>query len=174
MTGPGTDGTGGPARGRVVVVGIGNPFRRDDGAGPAVVEALRGRVPDGTVLAVSDGEPGRLLDLWAAGDTVVVVDTVRARPADPGRLHRLPLHGTADAHAAPAPASTHRLGLGETVALAGVLGRLPRRLVVHAVEGDDFGYGTGTGPAVTAALSPLAERVLHEVRRAWRQARADG
>ncbi|NUP33861.1 MAG: hydrogenase maturation protease, partial [Streptomycetaceae bacterium] len=33
-----------------IVIGVGNDLRRDDGAGPAVVEALRGRV--GAGLAV--------------------------------------------------------------------------------------------------------------------------
>src|ERR1043165_8817449 len=75
--------------GRVVVIGVGNPFRRDDGVGPAVVEALRDHVPDGTVLAVSDGEPSRMLDLWHGADTVVVVEAVRTHPAWPGRLHTL-------------------------------------------------------------------------------------
>ena len=60
--------------GRVVVIGVGNPLRGDDGAGPAVIEALRGRVPDGTLLTVSDGEPGRMLDLWDRDDTVVVAE----------------------------------------------------------------------------------------------------
>lgn len=70
--------------GRVVVIGVGNSLRGDDGVGPAAVEALRGRVPDGTVLAVSDGEPARMLDLWNGADTVVVLEALRAGSARPG------------------------------------------------------------------------------------------
>ncbi len=150
--------------GRVVVIGVGNPLRGDDGAGPAVIEALRGRVPDGTLLTVSDGEPGRMLDLWDRDDTVVVAETVRARPAHPGRLHTLPA-----AHAArytAGSASTHGLGLGEAVALAAALDRLPRALVVHAVEGTDFAVGAGLSAPVRSALDELAERVARSVREA--------
>ncbi|WP_073949140.1 hydrogenase maturation protease [Streptomyces kebangsaanensis] len=150
--------------GRVVVIGVGNVFRRDDGAGPAVVEALRDRVPGGTVLAVSDGEPGRMLDLWHGSDTVVVVEAVRGRPARPGRLHTL---SVAEAAANPrSSASTHALGLGECFALAEALGRLPRELVVHAVEVSDVELGTGLSGPVRSALPELVDRAAATVRKA--------
>ncbi|MFB7596167.1 hydrogenase maturation protease [Streptomyces sp. NPDC056160] len=151
--------------GRVVVVGVGNAFRRDDGAGPAVVEALRERVPDDTVLRVSDGEVGRMLDLWCGADTVVVVESVRGRPARPGRLHTLSV--TEAATGASASTSTHALGLGECFALAHALDRLPRELVVHAVEVADVELGTGLSEAVRSALPALIDRVLASVREAY-------
>ncbi len=40
------------------------------GSARAVVEALRGRVPQDAVLVVSDGEPARMLDLWRGADAV--------------------------------------------------------------------------------------------------------
>lgn len=71
--------------GRVLVIGVGNPLRGDDGIGPAAVEALRGRVPQDTVLVVSDGEPARMLDLWRGADTVVVVEACgHGRPGPAG------------------------------------------------------------------------------------------
>nr|BFD81807.1 hydrogenase maturation protease [Streptomyces sp. Xyl84] len=151
--------------GRVVVVGVGNIFRRDDGVGPAVVEALRGRVPGGTVLTVSDGEVGRMLDLWSGADTVVVVEAVRGRPARPGRLHTLSVAEAATD--ATASASTHALGLGECFALAQALDRLPRELVVHAVEVADVGLGTGMSEAVRSALPDLVDRAAATVGRAY-------
>ena len=46
-----------PAGGRVVVIGVGNEFRRDDGAGPAVVTSLRGQVPPELDIATADPMP---------------------------------------------------------------------------------------------------------------------
>ncbi len=149
--------------GRIVVIGVGNPFRRDDGVGPAAVEALRDQVPDDTVLAVSDGEPGRMLDLWRDDDTVIVVEAVRMRPAHPGRLHTLPV----DAVAYPSrSASTHALALGETFALAAALDRLPREVVVHVVEASDVGLGTGLSEPVRSAFPELIDRAAASVRNA--------
>ncbi|MEU6810086.1 hydrogenase maturation protease [Streptomyces sp. NPDC046831] len=150
--------------GRVVVIGVGNPLRGDDGVGPAVVEALRSRVPDGTVLAVSDGEPARMLDLWHGADTVVVVEALRARPARPGELHTLTAAEAADRCAG--TASTHALGLGECLALAEALGRLPRTLVVHAVEVAGTELGAGLSEAVRSALPELVDRAVASLRQA--------
>ncbi|MGW7527993.1 hydrogenase maturation protease [Streptomyces sp. NPDC054783] len=155
--------------GPVVVIGVGNPLRGDDGIGPAAVEALRGRVPDGTVLAVSDGEPARMLDLWRGADTVVVVEALRAGPARPGELHTLT---AADAAArAAGTASTHALGLGECLALAEALDQLPRRLVLHAMEVADVELGADLSEAARSALPELIDRVAASVRQAHERSR---
>ena len=57
--------TAAEADGHAVVIGVGNEFRRDDGAGPAVVARLRAHVPDDVCLLVSDGEPAGLIEAWA-------------------------------------------------------------------------------------------------------------
>ena len=49
-----------------VVIGVGNEYRRDDGIGPALVAALADHWLPGVRLVVSDGEPARLMDDWAA------------------------------------------------------------------------------------------------------------
>ncbi|MGW2747379.1 hydrogenase maturation protease [Streptomyces sp. NPDC001450] len=150
--------------GRIVVIGVGNPLRGDDGAGPAVVEALRGRVPDDTVLAVSDGEPGRMLELWRGADAAVVVEALRLDPATPGELHTMT--ATEAAGRARSTASTHALGLGECLALAEALDVLPRKVVVHGVEVADVELGTGLSEPVRAALPELIERTCVSVRQA--------
>jgi hydrogenase maturation protease len=144
-----------------VIIGVGNEFRRDDGAGPAVVARLRGRVPAGTGLLVSDGEPVRMIEAWDGAALAVVVDAVRAEPAVPGRLHRLDLD-RADA-APPGTVSSHGLGLGDAIGLALALDRMPGRLIVHAVEAGDLSQGTGLTPAVAAVIDALAAAVLHDL-----------
>lgn len=142
----------------VVVIGVGNEYRTDDGVGPAVVERLRGRVPPWVTLDVIDGEPTDLIDAWTGPDLAVVVDAVVCDPARPGRIHR--------ADALPpgaAAASSHGLGIPEAVGLAQILGRLPRRLVVYAVEIADSGYGCRLSPPVAASVVDVARAVLDEI-----------
>ena len=84
----------------MVVIGVGNEYRRDDGAGLAVVTSLRDRVPPGVELVLTDGEPTRLIEAWTGAALAVVVDAVRADPPRPGRVHRFvagPAAGRGDA-----------------------------------------------------------------------------
>ena len=151
-----------PAAARqAVVIGVGNEFRRDDGAGPAVVARLHGRVPAGTELVVSDGEPARLIEAWSGLPLALVVDAVRAEPAVPGRLHRLVLdQATAGP---PGTVSSHGFGLVDAIGLALALDRMPDRLIVHAVEAGDLGQGTGLSPPVAAVIDTLAAAVLRDL-----------
>ena len=147
--------------GNAVVIGIGNEFRRDDGAGPAVLARLRGRVPGGVGLLVSDGEPAGLIEAWTGVSLAVIVDAVRAEPAVPGRLHRLVLHQAGPAEVT--PVSSHGLGLDSAIGLARALDRMPGTLIVHAVEAADLGQGPGLTPAVAAAIDALARAVLRDL-----------
>ncbi len=84
----------------MVVIGVGNEFRRDDGAGPAVVAGLRDLAPPGVRLVVTDGEPTRLIEAWAGAALAVVVDAVRVQspntgPSRPGTVHRFEVAGPA-------------------------------------------------------------------------------
>lgn len=147
--------------GNAVVIGIGNEFRRDDGAGPAVLARLHGRVPDGVELLVSDGEPAGLIEAWAGAPLAVIVDAVRAEPSVPGRLHRLVLHEADTAEVR--PVSSHGLGLDSAIGLARALDRMPGALIVHAVEAADLSQGPGLTPAVAAAIDALASAVLRDL-----------
>ncbi|MFE2865999.1 hydrogenase maturation protease [Embleya sp. NPDC059259] len=152
---------------RIVVIGVGNEYRRDDGVGWAVVarlaeQATGSPLPAGVALRRCDGDPARLIALWDAADLAVVVDAAHAHPGCPGRVHRLEL----DAERLTPPGgrtSSHGLGLGEAVELARVLDRLPGRLVVYAVEGADTGLGNGLSGPVAAAVEPLARRISREI-----------
>jgi hydrogenase maturation protease len=146
--------------GPIVVTGVGNEYRRDDGVGPALIAALAPVCPTGVTLGVADGEPTQLLDVWAGAGLAVVVDAVLCEPSTPGRIHRTTLGQLAPAGTS---AGTHGLGIPDAIRLAEVLGRAPARLVVFAVEAADLGFGVGLSPAVAAALPGLAEAVLAEI-----------
>lgn len=140
-----------------VVIGVGNPYRRDDGAGPLVVDLLAAQGTPDVSLAKSLGDTAELIELWDGADLAVLVDAVRAEPAHPGRIHHLVVPEANPERVR--AASSHGLDLGEAVELARVLDRLPTRLVLYAVEVADVRLGTGISPAVAAA----AVRVAHEI-----------
>ena len=144
-----------------VVIGVGNEFRRDDGAGPAVLARLRDLAPPGVRLVVTDGEPARLVEAWTGAALAVVVDAVRADPPHPGKVHRFvvdrPRSGTGPG------ASSHGLGLDDAIALAVALDRMPGRLIVHAIEAADLTQGPGLSPPVAAAVGVAARAILDDL-----------
>jgi hydrogenase maturation protease len=140
------------------VIGVGNPWREDDGAGLAVARRLRETLPAGVAVLEREGEPMGLLDAWEGGDCVWLVDAVSSG-APPGTIHRL------DASAEQLPdevfgMSTHAIGLAAAVELARVLGRLPGTLVVYGIEGASF----TTADRMTGAVEAAAGRVVRAVR----------
>jgi hydrogenase maturation protease len=146
---------------RRVVIGIGNAYRGDDGAGLAVAERARARLPAEVRVVESEQEPTRLLDAWERADAAFVVDAV-VSGAPAGAIHRY------DATDTPLPSgvfrsSTHAFGVGDAVELARALGRLPRRIVVYGVEGSDFDAGAPLSPPVVAAVDDVVRRLEEEL-----------
>ena len=74
-----------PPSPRIVVAGVGNVLRGDDGFGPAVIQALEssGALPPGVcTLEVGIGGIGLVHELLAGCDALIVVDAVdRGGPA---------------------------------------------------------------------------------------------
>ncbi|WP_354637194.1 hydrogenase maturation protease [Kitasatospora camelliae] len=157
--------------GRIVVIGVGNPLRGDDGVGAAVVGVLAADPFPVARLAVCDGEPARLIELWDGAELAVVLDAVRVPPERAGRLHQLRLTGSGAsapgvATVEPTAAGSHGLGLGHALALATALGRVPRQLILLAIGGSAFTLGQGLGPAVAEAVPGAAAAVRGIVARA--------
>jgi hydrogenase maturation protease len=147
----------------VVVIGIGNPYRGDDGAALAVVEQLRALLPGDVEVVACEQEPTRLLEAWADAEAAVVVDAV-ASGGEPGALHR---YDTTE-EAVPARvfrSSTHAFGVGETIELGRALGRLPARVIVYGIEGQTFETGDELSVPVAAAVDRTVAAVADDVRR---------
>ncbi|MFZ2172990.1 MAG: hydrogenase maturation protease [Rhodococcus sp. (in: high G+C Gram-positive bacteria)] len=145
----------------IVLIGLGNEYRRDDGIGPAVAREVAYRLGPAVSVSVSDGDPTLLLEAWAAADLAVLVDAVMCDPSRPGTVHRLPLDAAAEMPTA--STSTHGIGLGDAFRLGSALNRLPRSAVLYVVEVADVGPGRGFSPPVRHAVAPTVTAVLREL-----------
>ena len=137
-----------------LVIGVGNPFRRDDGAGPFVARQLAAL---GAVAVELPGEGAELIEVMSERDRVVVVDAARSG-AEPGTIHRF------EAGEKPLPTgffsySTHQFGVAEAVETARALGRLPKALTVYGIEGADFAFGEILTPEVEAACAAVVSEI---------------
>jgi hydrogenase maturation protease len=145
----------------VVVIGVGNRFRGDDGAGLEVARRLSdcGVGAQIEVLA-HEGEGVGLLDLWDGADAAVLIDCMRSG-APAGTLRRIDMI----AQAVPVPlrgSSSHATGVAEAIELARALGRLPRMVIVYGVEGASFETGAELSKGVADAIDPACQAVRRE------------
>lgn len=144
-----------------LVIGLGNRDRGDDAVGLAVAEAVAALAPAGVRVECAAPDPLALLARWQGAGTVVLVDAA-APQGRPGRLHVLDA-GREALPRALGLGSTHAFGLAQTVELARGLGQLPPRLLVYAIEAAGFGHGAALSPAVAAAVSPAARRIVGDL-----------
>jgi hydrogenase maturation protease len=157
------------SRSGVLIAGIGNPDRGDDGFGPAVARRLCGQAPAGVRVVERSGDILALIADWEGFADVMIVDAV-ALVNEPGRIHRFDLRRCA-LPIGFAYRSTHGFGVSEAIELARTLGRLPRRLVLYVAEGTRFEPGAPLSPAVAAAVDEAAVRIAEECA-AWEKGEA--
>lgn len=161
---------------QTLIIGVGNPWRGDDGVGLAVTRQLHDRgLPKGTRVIEHLGDGTHLMDLWENENKVVVVDAAHGG-GQPGTLYRFDLSETG---LTKAPGvgnklptlgmltqklghSSHLFGVAEAIALAYVINRLPRQLIVFAVEGSSFDYGISLSAKVAKTVENLVKQILME------------
>ncbi len=147
---------------KVLIIGIGNLYRRDDAVGLIVARALRQKNLDNIEVRELSGEGSALIEAWQGAERVIVIDAVQSG-ASPGTIFRF------EAHQQPIPTeffrySTHNLGLAEAIELARTLGQLPKELIVYGIEGRDFTVGEGLSLEVARAAQEVTQRIGKELR----------
>ena len=147
---------------RRVVICAGNRYRGDDAVGLEIAARLRREIAPEHDLLTLEGEPTTLLDRFDSAELLILVDAVAGAGAA-GAIHRF------DASREQLPrsvfgASTHAFGLGETIELARVLGRLHGRVLVYGITGENFGAGEGLSPSVAAAAAEVTREILANLR----------
>ncbi len=146
----------------VVVIALGARHRGDDAIGPLVAAALRAGEPPCRIVEGCD-DTLSLLNAWETAALAIVVDAAVGGAA-PGTVHRLDGEDT-PAVKDLARCSSHGLGLAEAMRLGRVLGRLPARLVVFAVEAKTFALGAALSAEVAATVPVLVQSIADEVDR---------
>lgn len=144
-----------------IVIGVGNEFAGDDGAGIEVARRLKAEAPPWVEIVEHDGEPARLMELWTGREVAWVVDAVRAGSA-PGTVHRLEV-GAEPVPDQPRRDSTHHLGLGEAIELSRAMGRLPESLFLIGIEGAHFEAGVGLSHDVRGTVAAVAMELAREL-----------
>ena len=152
----------------VLVLGLGNPLRGDDGVGPRVVEELEDRVLPEAVQTLDGGTGGLdLLHLMEGWDRVIIIDAAdlsgvgQLAPGQfaPGQFVRF-TPDQVHLDGADERFSFHHAGLAEVLALARALDRPLPPIVVFGVQPKSVGWGEGLSSEVEERLPALLNAIL--------------
>ena len=152
--------------GRLVVAGVGNVLRGDDGFGPAVVERV-GDLPDCVdIVETGIGGVALLQELMAGCDGLVLVDAVdQGAPA--GTLFAIEPDVADAVHVA----DVHLANPERVLSMAKTMGCLPERVLILGCQPSGMDeLGAGLSAPVERAVPYAVERIQATVRE-WAGAR---
>ncbi len=141
---------------KVLVLGIGNPLRSDDGVGIHVIEALKDENL-GKSVDIKEGLSGLdMLNAIIGYERIIMIDAIKTG-GEPGTIYKLSvedLHAQQTLHAF----STHDVDIPTMLKLGRDLypGKIPEDIVIIAVEAEDI-------ETFSETCTPKVEKAIHDV-----------
>jgi hydrogenase maturation protease len=137
----------------ILIIGYGNPLRRDDGVGWVVIEALQQvKLPNVTCLAVHQLTP-ELSDPMSLAEIVILID---ARiEGHVGDIKITPVIAHANT-----PVMTHHLSPQGLLAMTNWLYDMLPFTILITITGADFGVGEGLSDVVKEKVDLLVVSLL--------------
>ena len=136
-----------------LIIGYGNPLRRDDGVGWAVIEALQqATLPNVTCLAVHQLTP-ELSENMSLAETVILIDASVEGQAGDIKITPVIAHANT-------PAMTHHLSPQGLLAMTNWLYDMLPFTILITITGADFGVGEGLSDVVKEKVDLLVVSLL--------------
>ncbi|MEX3010561.1 hydrogenase maturation protease [Hoeflea sp. TYP-13] len=146
-------------RERPLVIGVGNPQCGDDAAGPLVIEQIGSRAGSRIDLEAITGACTGLVEHLCERDNVIIVDACKSG-APAGTLHCLDAGRTEPYQGS---ISCHGFGVAEAIALARVMGTMPKSCTIFAIEGKNFGMADVMSEPVRRAVTSLVSDLSRQL-----------
>jgi hydrogenase maturation protease len=144
----------------MLIIGVGNADRGDDGAGLAVVKLLQERLDHRDEIRVIQhwGESTGLVDAMTGWDEVLIIDAASSGSA-PGSYRTFDV-GEAGLPSDLAALSSHGFGIPQAIELARALDTLPKRCRIYAIEGATFEAGAPLSDVMHLAIEAVTQEIL--------------
>jgi len=144
---------------KTIILGIGNPFLKDDSVGIRVAEMLKGRVDaDIEVLTTTDFDViGKLLGY----DKAIIVDGIKTGK-EPGTVHVLSVDNLFVSYKF---SGSHSLDLATSIKIGYELfgDEMPKEIKIVAIEVEDVDFGYECSESVKKAIPKAVEIITKEL-----------
>ncbi|NDD58036.1 MAG: hydrogenase maturation protease [Chlamydiae bacterium] len=146
----------------LIILGIGNPFRSDDSAGWAVIDALEVKTHGKVTLQKSRGDIADLLEAFSEYHHVILIDASQGTSSKDlfQKIDALQEELPEDR----AKVSTHGITITQAIDLAKELNNLPISLTIYSIPGENFNLSANLSPSVKKAIDAVAQSIFLEAR----------
>ncbi|MCK4796475.1 MAG: hydrogenase maturation protease [Spirochaetes bacterium] len=145
----------------VLILGIGNPIRKDDGIGPAIITHLQNSREYNHVDFLDGGTDGlSLIEYIKDYKKVIIIDAVDMG-ASPGDI-RLFSPDEVKLNIITESLSTHGFGLAEVIDLIKKLG-IKVDLKIIGIQPKDISLGQGLNKEISAKIGEIIDIVRHSI-----------
>ena len=149
-----------PGKKNILLAGIGNPFRQDDGVGAFIAREIK-KLDFSRVLCVEhQGEGIDLIERWKKFSTAILIDAVSS-PDKPGTIFRFELPPD-ELPKNVFACSTHALNIADVIHLARTLDQCPQKIIVYGIAGMNFEMGQGFSDEVTNAALDVIDQLRQD------------
>jgi hydrogenase maturation protease len=142
---------------KVLIIGIGNEFRDDDGAGIICARKIKERVNSNASVIENNGDGAILIESWEGFDNVILVDSISS-----GAIHKFdgikdefPNENTIH--------SSHLFSVADAIKTSKILNKLPGNLVIYGIEGKSYKLGSKISSEVNKAIEKLVKVIEKEL-----------
>ena len=151
---------------RILICGVGNKLKKDDGLGPYIIEELEKQVLPENVSLLDFGTSGFKTALEIGKyHKVIFVDAIQLGN-QPGQIYKTTL-SKQDLSENPSLSSftisLHESDLEKILTTASLIGNYPKEVVVLGCEPEDLSFGLGLSGKVENAVSKIIDLILKEI-----------
>jgi len=152
---------------RILICGIGNRLKKDDGIGPYLIEELEKRVLPPNVSLMDFGTSGFKTALEIGKyDKVIFVDAIQ-RGEQPGQIYRITLSKEdlwQSSSLSSFTISLHESDLERILATAALIDNYPKEVVILGCEPKDLSFGLSLSQEVKKQVSKIIDLILDEIK----------
>lgn len=140
----------------ILVIGVGNPFRRDDGIGPEIIRRLSERHNLNCDIYDGGTDGLALLDKLQEYKSAIIIDAVNMS-AEPGTVHVFtPEEAIIKINSD--TLSTHGYGIAEVIKLMEEL-HIKTKLKIIGIQPEDISFGEGLTEKIKSKIQDILDIV---------------
>jgi len=148
---------------KILIYGVGNPFRCDDAVGIKVAEEVKKRIKSPNVTVTSGSIDGlALLDEILGFEKVLFIDSVKTQHGIPGEVYRIPLHPL---KSTPPLSVSHGIDFITALQLGKKFGyKMPKQIDILAIEiEDNTSFSEECTQAVKETIPIVVDGIVREI-----------